>query len=344
MAVAIGLRTVLGNATGDGTDDGEDFYGTLAPVYFIGGLMSLVGAAAVLVVFCGGQHASRVWSSHTSQVILFITVCEAMFTFRYFLAAAAWFAGATDERDSFHIIPDKCWSASLWGQFFAVSSVIWNACWIAELVAILHSPLRNTRSYHRYYHMAAWGTAAVTTAILVLRQAPKQSRDHDCWVLGDPEHQLLFEIPLYLTLLLAVLSLGYAVYQRTVGTTYSWRLRERLVRRHSVYVLAFVIMWAIPTVHARVDPTDKYLAFTVIDAVCLSTQTVVLSIVRLLEPGAMRILEAILRGALLRCCSCFYVRVLWIGSEWGLRQRLAKWGKEQKRGRASQRTVEKVRR
>jgi len=310
----------IGNSSTPGSSDGEeDFYVNLAPIYLIGGALSLVGAAAVLLVFCGGQHANRVWSSHTSQVILFITVCEALFTFRYFLAAAAWFAGFKNERDSFHIIPDKCWSASLWGQFFAVSSVVWNACWIAELVAILHSPLRNTRSFQRYYHIAAWGLGTLTTAVLVFRQAPEQSRDHDCWILGDTEHQVLFEIPLYLTLLLALLSLIYAVYQRTVGTAYSWRLRERLVKRHSVYVLAFVIMWAIPTVHARVDPDDKYIVFTMLDAICLSTQTVVLSVVRLTEPGAMRVLEAITKSTVLRCCKCFYVRALWVGSEWGLR-------------------------
>jgi len=127
-------------------------------------------------------------NSHPSQIIMLVTLCEGLFTLRYFVAALAWYFGSRDERDSFHIIPDNCWTASLWGQFFAVAAVMWNACWVVELVAVLYAPLRNTKSFSMPYHVASWGVAVVTTVILATQHNKSESKDHVCWVLGDAEH------------------------------------------------------------------------------------------------------------------------------------------------------------
>jgi len=116
-------------------------------------------------------------------------------------------------------------------------------------------------------------------------------------------------------MLLALISLGYVLYQCPVGSDYSAVQRQNLVKRHSVYVLAFILMWVWPTVHSRIDPDDTHLGFTIVDVVFLSGQTIMLSVVRLSEPGAWKLLVDSIAINFMNLFQCCFVRALWIGDD-----------------------------
>lgn len=177
---------------------------SMAPIYLTLGLASLLGTIAVIAV-------SRRVRDHPSTIILIITVVDLLYTLKYMVGALAWLCGARDERDSFHLINDDCVSSLAYGQFMGMASISWNAVWIYDFLCVLYNPLRRTDGQRRWYHVYVWTLCVGTTIYVLAAGVAEDSNDHTCWVRADNADSLIFEIPLYAYMLLALFSLAYAV-------------------------------------------------------------------------------------------------------------------------------------
>ena len=179
-------------------------YEAMAPVYLTVGLLSLLSTLAVIAV-------SRRVRDHPSTIILIITIVDLLYTLKYMVGALAWLCGARDERDSFHLINDDCVSSLAYGQFMGMACISWNAVWTYDFLCVLANPLRRTDGQRRWYHVYVWSLCVATTIYVLAVGAAEDSNDHTCWVRANNTDSLVFEVPLYAYMLLALGSLAYAM-------------------------------------------------------------------------------------------------------------------------------------
>jgi hypothetical protein len=69
-----------------------------------------------------------------------------------------------------------------------------------------------------------------------------------------------------------------------------------LIGRHLAYVVAFIFMWGFPGLHQALDPESQRLDLSVLDAVVVSTQSLVLVLIRfgLRLPGCSKFMKFML--------------------------------------------------
>jgi len=267
-------------------------YALIAPYYLGVGAVSLVLTLVVALMFACAPKLRR---DHAATVVFIVTVCDALYTLKFFVSALAWSGGSDDDRDSFHFIPDNCFTAVAFGQFFGMAAISFNACWVFDFLAVLTNPLRNTAGNLRWYSLFSWGAALVTTVALLARSGHVDSERHTCWLKGDAGISWLFTAPLFAYMALAVASLAVAVVRLPGGSLATLRLRRAVLLRHAAYVIAFVSLWLFPILHAFADPNGLNLPLSLLDACAVSGQAAAMALIRLSEPGALRTLAAALR-------------------------------------------------
>ena len=113
----------------DGVEASSDVYARVAPVYIGVGLLSVLCTVVINAMY---WLTPRLRHDHASTVINTVTTCDLLYTLKFLVSAIVWQAGARDERDSFHVVPDDCLSSVAYGQFFGMAAISWNACWIAS--------------------------------------------------------------------------------------------------------------------------------------------------------------------------------------------------------------------
>jgi hypothetical protein len=260
------------------------------------------GAASLLLA--GAMSLLHAWSprlrdDHHATLLQYIIFSEALYSLKYFVSALFWAAGFLDDRASFHVIPDDCFTSVAYGQFFGMAAISWNACWMVDILFTLFQPLRNTATHLRWYHAFVWSMAAGTTLIVAATSGHSASDAHTCWLRGDAVggSSWSFEAPLFAYLLLALASLAAAVCRLRSPAAAAARLRSSVLARHLLYVAAFVVVWIFPVVHAFLDPLRQGTALTVSDAVAVGGQAALSVAIRLTEPSTRLLLGAVLRKA-----------------------------------------------
>ena len=266
-------------------------YASVVPYYLGVGIISVSLAVVIYVLFACSR---RQRTDHAGALITIITVCDALYTLKFFLSALFW-NGGTDDRRSFHLFDDDCESSVAYGQFFGMAAISFNACLVYDFVAVLSNPLRNTAGFLRWYHVFSWSMASVTTIIVISRASHTASDPHTCWLRGDSGNSWPFEVPLFIYMIFAGASLVYAGSRLRSGSALTIRLRRAVLLRHALYVFSFVVLWLFPVVHAFTDPDGKNMSFSIIDAVTVSGQAAVFALIRFSEPGVLTTLESVLR-------------------------------------------------
>lgn len=275
--------------------DDVDTYGDVVP-WYIG--FSIVSVLATSLVTLVSTSSARIRSDHYSIMIQIITTCDLLYTLKFLVSAMAWVAGRTDARSSFHLFGDDCMSAAAYGIFTGLACISWNAAWIFDFLCVLVNPLRNTAAQRRWYHVCIWSLCVFATVWTLAVGGHGNSDDHTCLVRGTDSSSLVFEIPLFAYLLLAVISLIFAAVRLSSGTRTTKMLRRRLLTRHATYVIAFVMLWLWPLLYAFLDngKNDKAQEpLAIMDAVAVSGQAAVFAAIRLAEPGAWSILKRLLK-------------------------------------------------
>lgn len=281
---------------GEAATESGDF-AVFAPLYIVFGMLSLLGGLAVALVLLRTPAIQR---DHASRLILIITLVDVAFTLKYVVSAAAWEAGHTDPRRSFHLFADNCLSSAAYGQFFAMACVSWNFVWIFDFVCVLFNPLRNTASNRRFYHVFVWLVSAASTAYVIGMGVNSDGQDHICWLKGDSTNTWVFEIPLYLFLSLGVFSLIFAFFRLRQGSALTLRSRRRLLFRHSLYIIAFIVLWLWPVTHHFFDADNNIFFLSLIDVLVVSGQGFIFACIRISEPGAWLLFKQLVRAA----CDC----------------------------------------
>jgi 1-phosphatidylinositol-4-phosphate 5-kinase len=267
-------------------------YAQIAPFYLSVGFFSVVLTGIVTLMYMCSPRMQR---DHASTVVFIVTVCDLLYSLKFLVSALAWGGGSDDDRDSFHFIPDNCLSAVAFGQFFGMAAISFNACWVYDFVAVLLNPLRNTAGNLRWYHAFSWTMATVTTAIVVARKGHLEGERHTCWLKGDAGISWTFTAPLFLYMVLAVASLFLAAQRLSGGRAATLSLRRAVLLRHAAYVVAFVTLWLFPIIHAFADPNGQSQSLSTLDAIAVSGQAASMALIRLMEPGALATLAAVIR-------------------------------------------------
>ena len=161
---------------------------------------------------------ARLHRDHAATLILIMTLMDFLYTIKFLVGELAWVGGARADRDSFQLIPDDCMTSTAYGQFMGMASISWNACWTFDFLCVLANPLRNPAAQRRWYHLYVWPLATLTTVYTLAAGTGSASEDHTCWVRADNANSLVFELPLYAYMALALGSLAYAAWRLRKGT------------------------------------------------------------------------------------------------------------------------------
>jgi hypothetical protein len=251
--------------------------------------------------------------------------------------AAAGGADTTTPR-SLHLIADGCVTEIVWGAFTETASQAWNAVWSVfginpvgrggrglpgtralpngtptrallrgptrcfNMALRLRNPTLDTRRYMRYYHVYAWGLAAVLAVAEGSLHAYVEVYDAGFFFCGQAEASLRNPAILLQTLLtysqvaVALVSAAYLLCRLRRVQTPAGR---RAGRHHAAYVLVFILVWLLQRTF-RVIPGVPAELRHVVTFVWLA-QAFLIAGLRLAEPGVARALFRALRA---RCCAC----------------------------------------
>lgn len=271
-------------------------YAQLVPIYISLGLLSFILSCTINLVYWSSPKMRR---DHASTIINTITICNMLYTSKYLVTAFFWLIGLRDGSRSFHIIPDHCLTSSAFGQFVGMAATSWNACWTYDFLCVLVNPLRNTATQRRWYHLWTWVLSIVTTIALITAVGHRSAEPHTCWIKGNTEYSLIFEIPLFLYSLLAFVSLVYAIYRLRFGSFDSGEHRKSILITHALYVILFIALWTWPVIRAFMKIPHSPI-WDRVDAIFVSSQAGVMALVRLTDATAKRTLVRLLQAGLHR--------------------------------------------
>jgi hypothetical protein len=274
-----------------------DVYDAVADTY-IG--VSFVSVVSTLIVAIVSMSSDRLRRDHYSSMVFTITLCDLLYTMKFLVSAAAWDAGYRNERSSFHLIEDDCMSATAYGIFTGLACISWNTAWIIDFLCVLINPMRNTASQRRWYHVGCWLVCILGTILSLALESHKSSSFHTCVPSVNDPTSLIFTLPLFVALLIAIVSLVYAVQRLNAGSRDTAILRRRLLQRHSAYVVAFIFLWLWPLLHEFIDSDNSSPMLVFLDAISVSGQASIFALIRLSEPGAWAILKKLIRQFLKR--------------------------------------------
>jgi hypothetical protein len=279
-----------------------EMYAKVAPTYVVFGLPSLIFWWLMSL-----RHAWYPNKEHGLTLVYMMLACEAAYSFKFILSALFWLAGFKDGRASFHVVPDNCALSVAYGQFFGMAAISWNACWMTDVLVTLFLPLRNSAGLLPWYHAFVWAGAASTTLAVVLGAGHVESDMHTCWLRGDAGLSYAFVGPLLCFVALALVSLALAALRLRGGGSASQRLRTSVLLRHLAYVAAFAVLWLFPIIHSFYDRESSNLAFSLLDAIAVSSQACFTSMICLSEPGVRKSFKSTLcrlRNTLAASCGC----------------------------------------
>ena len=181
-----------------------------------------------------------------------------------------------------------------------------------------------------WYHVVSWPVSLLASGLVAQLDLHERVMDHTCWIRSEAAGAYVFEGPLAACLVFALCSLLYAGFRLKSGTRASRQVRELLFRRHSVYTLAFMVLWLFPMVHYLVDNDDRYIWLTLADSISASGQAFIFAMIRLSEPGARVLLMqqmGMLHCAPACCLPRFALRAQTTGPQRRQRRRTGRSGR-----------------
>jgi Frizzled/Smoothened family membrane region len=243
--------------------------------------LSIVGSLLIIISFWSIPGLRR----HPTSLVFFMAACDVFFSAKYVITSLA--SNSTTLVED----PIPCALQSVFAQFFGLAvcflprppqhnlpfltpsfsvlstplsclipkSISWNGMISLNLLLQLKNPFANTESYQKFMHIWVWGLAGSTTILMLAFDQWGGSGDGTCWM-KNTVWRFMFFIPLFLYLFVGVSTVTAVILRRKALTRQvaNDRTISRMITRMSLYVVAFAIAWAGPTIHRVAQFSERH--------------------------------------------------------------------------------------
>ncbi|KNC99340.1 uncharacterized protein SPPG_05587 [Spizellomyces punctatus DAOM BR117] len=231
-----------------GTDDGHHVAIVVSKIFLTTAVFSIISSAAVVYSY----FSKRELQTASLHFVAVMSVCDIGFATKFFASAISTLQG--DDAASYTGTP-LCELSGHAGQFFALSTVLWNGVLSVNLFFLLYQP----RAYKpdiwiKRYHIFVWGFCALSAAILWGAKQIGFTEDGTCWIEGKRNsYRLIFYLPLCISFLVSIVSVAYATYRlnacgsprvlKAARSAKSGRKRNQLIRIYFITIV-FITVWS----------------------------------------------------------------------------------------------------
>eukprot|EP01103_Thecamoeba_quadrilineata_P000489 TRINITY_DN10421_c0_g1_i1.p1 TRINITY_DN10421_c0_g1~~TRINITY_DN10421_c0_g1_i1.p1 ORF type:complete len:740 (+),score=85.71 TRINITY_DN10421_c0_g1_i1:162-2222(+) len=236
---------------------------------------------------------------HPTNLILFLSACDFMFSLKYAVTSLAPNSTALASDPTF------CHVQALWGQFWGISSISWNGLISLNLLLSLMFPFKSTQKYTLPYHAFVWTFALTTTLIQGFTYDEKylqQSADMTCWDTKPWVAYTCFFVPLLFYMFLAIVVATYGIYSLVIMKKTTPE-RRNIVFRMILYISVFLICWSGPIVnrlYLQIDHHNELTGLQYWDIVGVTIQGFLNALVWLTNPSFVKRIKQSINDLLAR--------------------------------------------
>eukprot|EP00026_Physarum_polycephalum_P003879 Phypoly_transcript_03895.p1 GENE.Phypoly_transcript_03895~~Phypoly_transcript_03895.p1 ORF type:complete len:624 (+),score=54.89 Phypoly_transcript_03895:95-1966(+) len=218
-------------------------------VYHVAAILSLLsclGSGSVVFSYISFPELRK----HPTIMVVFLSICDMLYSLKFIAV------GLSEAALSLEDSPHKGWCimGAMWGQFWGVSSISWNAMISLNVVMNLRNPFKSTTRFLKFYHAYVWSVALITTCILFSHPKSLGPNGEGTCGVDDATNplRLVFYFPLLTYMMLGIFCLvlslkGMADLQNP--KLFKASQRRKLMGRLILVVLVFICCWAGPTIH-----------------------------------------------------------------------------------------------
>ncbi|KAI8588824.1 hypothetical protein BDZ88DRAFT_420614 [Geranomyces variabilis] len=239
-------------------------------IFIMTATMSVAGAITVIRSYV----SRRELRTPSLQIVAVMAVCDLGFALKFVGSALLSLLGNTSAVTTGTIL---CGVSGHLGQFFALSTILWNGAISLNLFMLLLDPRKlKPGRFVRIYHYIIWGYCILSAIVLGVTNQIGFTEDGTCWIIGKQSpFRLLFYAPLFVSFLFALFAVCFATYRLQVSgrdtsaasdtRKVMSRKRASLVRIYLVTIVyVFVWMWSIifrATAFSSDEPPPLWLTY-----------------------------------------------------------------------------------
>ncbi|TPX64660.1 hypothetical protein SpCBS45565_g05715 [Spizellomyces sp. 'palustris'] len=229
------------------TDDGHVAM-VVSKIFLTTAVFSIISSAAVVYSY----FSKRELQTASLHFVAVMSVCDMGFASKFIASAIFTLQGNNAASRTGTVLCELSGHA---GQFFALSTVLWNGVLSVNLFFLLYKP----RAYKpdmwiKRYHIFVWGFCALSAAILWGAKQIGFTEDGTCWIEGKRNsYRLIFYLPLCISFLLNIIAVGYATFRlnacgsprvlKSARSARSGRKRSQLMRIYFISIV-FGVVWS----------------------------------------------------------------------------------------------------
>ncbi|KAI9105589.1 slime mold cyclic AMP receptor-domain-containing protein [Phlyctochytrium arcticum] len=208
-------------------------------IFIATSILSIAGSLAILYSYASRRNLR----TPSLQMVAVMAICDLGFAAKFLGAGIFAFVGDMGQTWTGTAL---CHVSGHAGQFFALSSVLWNGVISLNLYFLLSRPrIYKPKKWTRYYHLFVWGFCLFSAVLLAAKDQIGFTEDGTCWISGKRSpYRLLFYLPLFFSFVVAIFAVGYATHRMDAcnPTRRTTRKRGSLVRVYLVTIV-FVLVW-----------------------------------------------------------------------------------------------------
>eukprot|EP01111_Echinosteliopsis_oligospora_P014644 TRINITY_DN5554_c0_g2_i1.p1 TRINITY_DN5554_c0_g2~~TRINITY_DN5554_c0_g2_i1.p1 ORF type:complete len:677 (+),score=100.46 TRINITY_DN5554_c0_g2_i1:98-2128(+) len=253
----------------------------------LGGI-SCFGSALVILSFFSFKELRR----FPGSLIITLCACDFFLSLKFVVTGIIQNSNGLQGPDTI-----SCQIQAGWYQFFAISSVGWNAIISIVLISYVKNPFSNIGKHLKIFHAIVWATAISTTVFLLSHnKAVGPSGDGSCWV-SDPHSlfRLLFFVPLVICFFWGLLAQCYVashLQSITNPRENATQQSQTILIRMIMFNLVFIACWSFALVHRSFEwhfqtpeTAENPNILALMDVAGVSIQGFATSLVWLTSPG-----------------------------------------------------------
>ncbi|KAJ3178643.1 phosphatidylinositol-4-phosphate 5-kinase-like protein 1 [Geranomyces variabilis] len=220
-------------------------------IFIMTATMSIAGAITVMRSYISRKELR----TPSLQIVAVMAACDLGFALKFVGSSLLSLLGNTSAVTTGTIM---CGLSGHLGQFFALSTILWNGAISLNLFMLLLNPRKlKPGRFVRIYHYIIWGYCVISAVVLGVTNQIGFTEDGTCWIIGKQNpFRLLFYGPLFVSFLFALFAVCFATYRLQVSgrdtsaasdtRKVMSRKRASLVRIYLVTIVyVFVWMWSI---------------------------------------------------------------------------------------------------
>ncbi|KAJ3004719.1 phosphatidylinositol-4-phosphate 5-kinase-like protein 1 [Thoreauomyces humboldtii] len=240
-------------------------------IFILTATFSILGAMTVIRSYL----VRRELRTPSLHIVAVMAACDLVFAIKFVGSSLLSLLGNTQPVTTGTFL---CGLSGHLGQFFALSTILWNGVISLNLFFLLYKPRKHKPGqWLKTYHYVVWGYCVASAIILASAKQIGFTEDGTCWIVGKRSpYRLLFYIPLFLSFIFAIFAVSFATYRlrvsnrNTAGASTTrkvlTRKRASLVRIYLVTIIFVLVwMWSIifrATAFANDDPSPVWLVYT----------------------------------------------------------------------------------